>query len=158
MSRYLIRGGKVPYEKIPIQDYLTKNIMGSNVGNFMYLHGIVRTIMTDDTVSFESTNYRRIFSKTEIDRFNSEFDGFIIPLADAFRADFVSEMEDLTDFIKKLKIPVYIIGIGISSGAKQKLADKDFGFEKHLRLSYAISLEQMAKGLDRIENFLKELK
>lgn len=34
----------------------------------------------------------------------------------------------------------------------------DFGFEKHLRLSYAISLEQMAKGLDRIENFLKELK
>lgn len=34
----------------------------------------------------------------------------------------------------------------------------DFGFEKHLRLSYAISIEQIEKGLDRIESFLNELK
>lgn len=34
----------------------------------------------------------------------------------------------------------------------------DFGFEKHLRLSYAIAIEQIEKGLDRIEDFLKELK
>lgn len=33
----------------------------------------------------------------------------------------------------------------------------DFGFEKHLRLSYAISMEQIEKGLDRIEAFLNEL-
>ncbi|MCI5588573.1 MAG: aminotransferase class I/II-fold pyridoxal phosphate-dependent enzyme, partial [Lachnospiraceae bacterium] len=34
----------------------------------------------------------------------------------------------------------------------------DFGFENHLRLSYAISIEQIEKGLDRIESFLNELK
>ena len=34
----------------------------------------------------------------------------------------------------------------------------DFGFEKHLRLSYAISIEQIEKGLDRIESFLNDLK
>ena len=34
----------------------------------------------------------------------------------------------------------------------------DFGFADHIRLSYAISLEQIEKGLDRIETFLKELK
>lgn len=34
----------------------------------------------------------------------------------------------------------------------------DFGFPNHLRLSYAISIEQIEKGLDRIESFLKELK
>ncbi|MCI9079762.1 MAG: pyridoxal phosphate-dependent aminotransferase [Lachnospiraceae bacterium] len=33
----------------------------------------------------------------------------------------------------------------------------DFGFDDHLRLSYAISIEQIKKGLDRIETFLKEL-
>lgn len=33
----------------------------------------------------------------------------------------------------------------------------DFGFPDHMRLSYAISLEQIEKGLDRIENFLKTL-
>ena len=33
----------------------------------------------------------------------------------------------------------------------------DFGFDDHLRLSYAISIEQIEKGLDRIESFLKGL-
>ncbi len=34
----------------------------------------------------------------------------------------------------------------------------DFGFPDHIRLSYAISIEQIEKGLDRIDSFLKELK
>lgn len=33
----------------------------------------------------------------------------------------------------------------------------DFGFADHLRLSYAISKEEIAKGLDRMEEFLKTL-
>lgn len=33
----------------------------------------------------------------------------------------------------------------------------DFGFENHLRLSYAISHELICKGMDRIEEFLKTL-
>lgn len=33
----------------------------------------------------------------------------------------------------------------------------DFGFDDHIRLSYAISQEQIAKGMDRIEAFLNEL-
>ena len=33
----------------------------------------------------------------------------------------------------------------------------DFGYDTHIRLSYAISIEQIEKGLDRIESFLKEL-
>ncbi|WMJ88075.1 pyridoxal phosphate-dependent aminotransferase [Anaerocolumna sp. MB42-C2] len=33
----------------------------------------------------------------------------------------------------------------------------DFGFDDHIRLSYAISQEQIKKGMDRIEDFLKTL-
>jgi len=33
----------------------------------------------------------------------------------------------------------------------------DFGFSDHIRLSYAISLEQIKKGLDRIEEFTNQL-
>ena len=33
----------------------------------------------------------------------------------------------------------------------------DFGFADHIRLSYAISLEQINKGLDRIQTFLEAL-
>ena len=35
---------------------------------------------------------------------------------------------------------------------------KDFGFGDHIRLSYAISMEQIEKGMDRIEECLKSLK
>ena len=34
----------------------------------------------------------------------------------------------------------------------------DFGFADHIRLSYAIAMEQIEKGLDRIEQFISELK
>ena len=34
----------------------------------------------------------------------------------------------------------------------------DFGGPNNIRLSYAISMEEIAKGLDRIESFLKEMK
>lgn len=34
---------------------------------------------------------------------------------------------------------------------------EDFGFPYHIRLSYAISMAQIEKGLDRIEDFLKSL-
>ncbi len=34
----------------------------------------------------------------------------------------------------------------------------DFGFKKHIRLSYAISIEEIDKGLTRLESFLNELK
>lgn len=33
----------------------------------------------------------------------------------------------------------------------------DFGFDDHIRLSYAISIETIGKGLDRIEAFVKDL-
>ena len=33
----------------------------------------------------------------------------------------------------------------------------DFGFADHIRLSYATSIEQIDKGLGRIESFLREL-
>lgn len=33
----------------------------------------------------------------------------------------------------------------------------DFGFDDHIRLSYAISIEQIEKGLDRIERFINDV-
>ena len=34
---------------------------------------------------------------------------------------------------------------------------EDFASEGHIRLSYAISMEQIEKGLDRIEDFVKSV-
>lgn len=133
MPKYLIRGGKVPYERIETKDYLSQNIMGTNSGNFIYLHGIVRTLMTDRSVEFQSTRYRYNYSAKEIARLNSECDGFIIPLADAFRDSFVPELKGLTKLVRELKCPSYVIGVGVSATAEKKFADGHFGFEDEVR-------------------------
>lgn len=117
MKKYLIRSGKLPTDNLATSEYLERNVLGSNSGNFLYLHGIIRTLMLDEGVTFESTQYKMIFTKDEIDRFNRECDGYIIPLADAFRMDFVPELIHQTKLIKKLKMPVWLIGVGVSRKA-----------------------------------------
>lgn len=53
-----------------------------------------------------------------------------------------------TDQLAKILIDDYKVAV-IPCG--------DFGFDDHIRLSYAISLEQIEKGLNRIEEFIKEI-
>lgn len=121
MPRYLIRSGKLPTDKLETVNYLQGNVLGSNSGNYLYLQGIIRTLMTDDSVTFGSTHYQVVYTTEEAERINEEYDGYIIPLADAFRMDFVNEMMNLTSLIKKLTIPVYLIGVGVSRGALETI-------------------------------------
>ena len=46
---------------------------------------------------------------------NENFDCFVIPLADAFRENFVGELNTLTRFVRKLTIPCYVIGVGLKA-------------------------------------------
>ncbi|MCD8232307.1 MAG: polysaccharide pyruvyl transferase family protein [Clostridiales bacterium] len=128
MPKYLIRGGRLPYQKVPVEKYLDTNVFGNNSGNYMYLNSIIRTLTTDSTVEFECTNYKQHYSDKEIDRINNECDGFIIPLADAFRPDFKKQMKSLTSIVNKLSIPSYIIGVGIRADSESQILDMDFDF------------------------------
>lgn len=53
-----------------------------------------------------------------------------------------------TDQLAKILISDYEVAV---------IPCEDFGFDDHIRLSYAISLEQIEKGLNRIEEFVKSL-
>ncbi len=58
--------------------------------------------------------------------------------------------QEITDTSKMAEILIEEYNVAVVPCA-------DFGFADHIRLSYAISLEQIEKGLDRIETFLNEL-
>ncbi|MCR5278327.1 MAG: pyridoxal phosphate-dependent aminotransferase [Lachnospiraceae bacterium] len=58
------------------------------------------------------------------------------------------KIKDAKDFASKL----------LEERAVAVIPCGDFGFPEHIRLSYAISMEQITKGLNRIEEFLRELK
>ena len=48
MSRIYYRGGMSPFETFSPGYILTHNVIGTNVGNFLYLNGVLRSLMIDD--------------------------------------------------------------------------------------------------------------
>ena len=70
---------------------------------------------------------------------------------------------DLSDALKlsykgqKLETAAKVAEILINDFAVAVIPCADFGFPTHIRLSYAISMESIEKGLNRIEDFLKQL-
>ena len=70
---------------------------------------------------------------------------------------------DLSEALKlsykgtKLETAANVAEILINEFAVAVIPCADFGFPTHIRLSYAISMESIEKGLNRIEDFLKQL-
>ncbi|MDR1722111.1 MAG: polysaccharide pyruvyl transferase family protein, partial [Methanobrevibacter sp.] len=52
-------------------------------------------------------------------KINKEYIAYICPFADAFRLNFIKHLETYTEFIKKLKIPFIVPGIGIRASTKK---------------------------------------
>ncbi len=69
----------------------------------------------------------------------------------------VSETFDKRYKGQKIENVDKLAGILIEDYQVAVVSCDDFGFNDHIRLSYAISLEEIAKGLDRIEAFLKDI-
>lgn len=69
----------------------------------------------------------------------------------------ISEVLNKTYKGKEIKNAEDIATILIDDFKVAVIPCSDFGFSDHIRLSYAISIEQIAKGLDRIEEFIKSL-
>lgn len=113
MKRIYYRGGMSPFETFSPGYILTHNVIGSNVGNFLYLNGVLRSIMVDEDAVIEPNYYNTNLYDPEY--VNENFDCFVIPLADAFRENFVGELNTLTRFVRKLTIPCYVTGVGLKA-------------------------------------------
>ena len=129
MKKYLIRSGISPLEVFDPAHMILQNSIGGNVGNLVYAFGVYKTLMTDDVV-IEPDYYK--IDPSQASYINENYDAYIIPLADAFRNDFVSSLRNYTKLIKKLKIPVYVIGVGLRAPFEPKL-DESFEFDNEVK-------------------------
>lgn len=116
----------------PLQAYSTgeaikQNIMNQNTGNMIFAHSIARTLMLDDT-SFGITRTVNNFSDARVKEINEEYDCFVIPLANAFRKSFQTELDIMTRLIQRLKIPCIVVGIGMQAGVGEEI-QKKFEFD-----------------------------
>jgi hypothetical protein len=114
MRRVLIRSGKDPFTAVAPESTLTQDVFNSNVGNFLFAHSVHKALMTDGTevVSNATLSERRRATAEDVARVNDEFDAFVVPLANAFRPDFLHRLENLTSLVEGLTIPVVVVGVG----------------------------------------------
>lgn len=106
-------------------DVLLKNLMGGNIGNWLYQFSLFKALMIDESTVIDIFNpTKKKVDHAFIEKVNSEYDVFVLPLANAFKISFIDEMKALTKLIKGLTIPCVVPGIGI-----QAKTGKDFSKE-----------------------------
>ena len=129
MGKIYMRAGMSPFDTFDPSYVLLKNTIGNNVGNLIYAYAMFRTLMTEETEIIP--NYYRTEPK-DADRINEEYQSFVIPLADAFRPDFMPELRNMTKLIDRLKIPCVVTGVGLRAPFEPGSEIK-FSFDEDVR-------------------------
>lgn len=119
MARILIRAGKDPFTAVAPETTLTQDVFNSNSGNFLFQHSVWKAleVAPHELVANSTLSERRTTSSQDAQRINEEFDHFVIPMANSFRADFADKLENLTTLIEQLTIPATVVGIGAQAPA-----------------------------------------
>lgn len=76
-----------------------------------------------EDVDIDFVNTHKSFSDKEAARIDERYDCFVIPLANAFRSNFMEELGWLTALVKRLSIPCIVVGVGYQG----KIGSKKFG-------------------------------
>lgn len=151
--KILIRAGFNPTKKynIPI-DFLINNMIGTNTGNLLFAYGAMNVLWTDG-IEIEHVYDKLNFSDEETSAINNNYEAFVLPLADAFRVQFIPFLKSYTSLIKRIKIPVVVLGVGYRTTYEPKFesnsllddAVKDF-VKAVLDHSTALGLRGMITG------------
>lgn len=122
MSRLLIRAGKSPFTSVVPETTLAQDVINSNTGNFLFQHAVWEALAVGDTeiVANSTLTERRKTPAADVAAINEKFDHFVVPMANSFRADFVTQLERITAVIEKLTIPVSVVGVGAQSSLDVK--------------------------------------
>lgn len=116
-TRVLIRSGRPPHTPVRIEAahaYRGAGTFSTNSGNLLFQDAIYRTLRVPETelVVDSLSTERRGMDNAHVDRINAEFDLLVLPMANAFREDFVPPLTRLTEVIEKLRIPVVVPCVG----------------------------------------------
>lgn len=111
MKKILVRSGMSPLDTFDADEIIKRNAIGNNVGNLMYAYSVFRNLTTQN-VELVSDYYRT--NPADADMINETYDAYAIPLANAIRPSFIGTLKKYTELIEKLKIPVYVIGMGMA--------------------------------------------
>jgi Polysaccharide pyruvyl transferase len=107
MPRILIRSHKNPFDVADADTTYWQNLIGNNTGNLVFSQAVYRLLSAADA---ELTTAR--FANCHPRRYSSKFDHVVIPLANAFRSQYLETLDMLSNLIEQLTIPVTVLGVG----------------------------------------------
>lgn len=126
--KILVRCGMLPFENFSEEDVLKYDSIGTNSGNLLFQYSVIKALMTVENEIFSDRYKIDIDNATFI---NENYDCYVLPMADAFRNDFRENLRNYTKLIKKLSIPVYVIGIGLRANFDAE--ELTFEFDNEVR-------------------------
>jgi hypothetical protein len=115
MKRILLRSRKDPFEVVQPEDALLQNMVAGNAGNLLFSVATHKILETADT---QVTADRLLIKPGQADLINERYDAYVIPLANAIRPSYESNLIRLTALIRRLRIPVVILGVGAQASLR----------------------------------------
>ncbi len=143
MRKMLFWGRMTPLDSHPVGEILMKNRINSNMGNLLFYSGVARAVMTGDAAleSFFVEDVDRLLQN--LNAVNAEYDCALIPLANAFRIEYVPALRALTRFVRAVRIPCFVIGVGLQARDEAALR-ADFPFDGDVRDFVSAVLDRSA--------------
>ncbi|MBC2900937.1 polysaccharide pyruvyl transferase family protein [Streptomyces cupreus] len=111
--RILLRSGKSPYDVVSVEEALHRDVIATNSGNLIFSDATHKILQTPGTEVVSNG------IKTDVNaagRINERYEAFVVPLANAFRPSFEPSLKRMTQLIKRLNIPVVVVGVGAQTG------------------------------------------
>jgi len=106
--RILLRAGNSPFHAPPPRE----GPGFGNSGNVLFAHSVFKALYTQHNV-IEVDEYDPDFRTP--DEINERYDAFVLPMANAFRPQFLPQLERYTALIRRLKIPCIVVGVGVQA-------------------------------------------
>ena len=128
MKKILVRAHTNNMVPHTIDEVLAKDLFGHSPGNWLFMYGVLRTVVDDDIQIDFTTGYSEDLNKERIKRYNNEYDCLLLPLANIFKEDWVEKLKALTFLVKALTIPCIVIGMGLQ--AESEDGNFDFPFNQ----------------------------
>jgi hypothetical protein len=105
----LLRAIKDAFEVVPPETALVHNTIAGNTGNLIFSAASQRLLETA-TTRVDVDHF--VIRPGDADRINERYDAYVLPLANAFRISYESTLLRQTALIRRLRIPVVVLGVG----------------------------------------------
>lgn len=107
--RLLQRSYESAFATLTVEEAIERGTFGGNSGNLVFIEAAEKILtVPGTTVEPDRLKPRAGFAE----RINAEYDGIVIPLANAFRPTFQRNLRQLTRLIRRVDVPVTVLGVG----------------------------------------------